>query len=116
MSNKTEILYDLVFKSILRILTQNNLYHISYQTITTDTEIALINTINNNFENTTRIGCWFHLKQNLLSQAKICGLLNKKNPKLDTNLTFEVITQLFILPHTYKGKMEYRIPRNYCTF
>ena len=78
MSNKKEILYDLVFKSILRILTQNNLYHISYQIITTDTEIALINVINNNFENTTRIGCWFHLKQYLLSQAKICRLLNKK--------------------------------------
>ena len=62
MSNKTEILYDLVFKSILRILTQNNLYHISYQTITTDTEIALINAINNNFENTTRIRCWLYLK------------------------------------------------------
>ena len=34
MSNKSEILYDLDFKSILRILTQNNLYKINYQTIT----------------------------------------------------------------------------------
>ena len=49
MSNKCEILYDLVFKSILRILTQNNLYKINYQTITTDTEIVLINAININF-------------------------------------------------------------------
>ena len=52
-----EILYDLVFKLILKILTQNNIYHISYQIITTDIEIALINAINNIFENTTRIGC-----------------------------------------------------------
>ena len=62
MSNKSEILYELVFKSILRILTQNNLYKINYQTITTDTEIALISAINRNFTNTKRIGCWFHLK------------------------------------------------------
>ena len=81
MSNKSEILYDMIFKSILRILTQNNLYHVTYQTITTDTEIALINAVKINFENTTRIGCWFHLKQNLLNQAKICGLFNKKIQK-----------------------------------
>ena len=56
MSNKSEILYDLIFKSILRILTQNNLYHVTYQTITTDTEIALINAVKINF------GCWFQLK------------------------------------------------------
>ena len=42
-----------------------------------------------------------------MSQAKICGLLNKKNPKIDTNITFKVITQLCILPLTYNGNMEY---------
>ena len=107
MSNKSDILYDLIFKSILRILTQNNLYHVTYQTITTDTEIALINAVKINFENTTRIGCWFHLKQNLLNQAKICGLFNKKNTKIDTNITFDIISQLSILPLTYKGNIEY---------
>ena len=107
MSNKSEILYDLVFKSILRLLTQNNLYKISYQTITTDIEIALINAINRNFTNSKRLGCWFHLKQNLLNEAKICGLLNKKNQEIDTNLTFEIIAQLSILPLTYKGDIEY---------
>ena len=107
MSNKSEILYDLIFKSIIRILTQNNLYHVTFQTITTDTEIALINAVKSNFENTTRIGCWFHLKQNLLNQAKICSLLNKKNNNIDTNQTFDIISQLSILPLTYKGDIEY---------
>ena len=107
MSNKSEILYDLIFKSIIRILTQNNLYHVTFQTITTDTEIALINAVKSNFENTTRIGCWFHLKQNLLNQAKVCGLLNKNNNKIDTNQTFDIISQLSILPLTYKGDIEY---------
>ena len=107
MTNKTEVMYDLIFKSIKRILTQNNLYQINYKTITTDTEVALINSINYNFDNTTRIGCWFHLKQNLLNQAKVCGLLNKNNKNIDTNVTFDIITQLSILPLTYKGNIGY---------
>ena len=49
MSNKTEILYDMVFKSVIRILTQNNLYKLNIYAITTDTELALINAIKNNF-------------------------------------------------------------------
>ena len=106
MSNKTEILYDLIFKSIIRILTQNNLYHIKFETITKDTEIALINAIKINFENSTRLACWFHLKQNLLNQAKTCGLLNKNNPKIDINITFDIISQLSILPLTYKGNID----------
>ena len=104
MSNKSGILYDLIFKSIIRILTQNNLYHVTFQTITTDTEIALINAVKSNFENTTRIGCWFHLKQNLLNQAKICGLFNKKNTKISYIWYY---LQLSILPITYKGNIEY---------
>ena len=62
MSNKTEILYDPIFKSIKRILTKFNLYKLEIESITTDSEIALINTVNNNFQNSIRIGCWFHLK------------------------------------------------------
>ena len=62
MSNKTEILYDMVFKSVIRILTQNYIYKLNINTITTDTELALINAIQMNFPNTQRIACWFHLK------------------------------------------------------
>ena len=87
MSNKTEILYDIVFKSVKRILTQNNIFNLEIQTITTDTENALINAINNNFKNIQRLGCWFHLKQDLLREAKILGLLNPKNKKVDPELT-----------------------------
>ena len=43
----------------------------TYQTIIIDKEIALINAVKS----------WFHLKQNLLNQAKICGLFNKKIQK-----------------------------------
>ena len=57
MSNKTEIIYDMIFKSIKNILLQNNIYELNIDTITTDTELALINSIKNNFPNTQRIGC-----------------------------------------------------------
>ena len=78
LSNKTEMLYDLAFKSLRRILTQNDLYKLNIQTITTDTEVALINAINSNFNEAQRIGCWFHLKQDLIRNARTMGLLNKE--------------------------------------
>ena len=56
MSNKSEIIYDMIFKSIKNILSQNNIYELKFDTITTDTELALINPININFPNTQRIG------------------------------------------------------------
>ena len=96
MSNKTENLYDLIFKSIIRILTQNNLYDLDIQSIMTDTETALINAINNNFKKVKRIGFWFHLKQDLVYQAKIYGLLNKNNRNLNTKDRFEIIKILRI--------------------
>ena len=55
MSNKTEILYNMVFKSVKNILTQNNIYKLQIIIITTDTEPALINAINNNFGMIKRI-------------------------------------------------------------
>ena len=92
MSNKTEILYDLVFKQIKRILTQDNQYKLNIITITTDTEIPLINALAYNFDNYTRIGCWFQLKQNLIRYARICGLMNNKIENIDINTTMEIIT------------------------
>ena len=92
MFNKIENLYDLVFKSIKRILTQYNQYKINIITITTDIEIPIINALDYNSDNYTRIGCWFHLKQNLIRYARICGLMNNKNKKIDINTTMEIIT------------------------
>ena len=106
MSNKTEILYDLIFKSVKRILTQNNIYQLSIKTITTDTELALINAVKLNFPQSQRIGCWFHLKQDLMKQSRILGLLNPKNIKTTPDITLEVITQLSILPIEFDGDIE----------
>ena len=40
MSNKTEAMYDLIFKSVKRILTQQYIFELNIITITTDTELA----------------------------------------------------------------------------
>ena len=45
------------FKSVKNLLTLNNIYKLQIITITTDIEPALINAINNNFDNIHRIGC-----------------------------------------------------------
>ena len=76
-------------------------------TITTDTELALINAVHNNFPNTTRIGCWFHLNQDLIREAKTYGLFNSKSKEIDSNITYEIITQLSLLPLNYKGNIDY---------
>ena len=56
MSNRTEAMYDLIFNSIKRILTQQKIYELEINTITINTEIVLINSIHNNFRNSKRIG------------------------------------------------------------
>ena len=76
MSNRKEELYKRVFNSIIEILTQDYIYNLSVKTITTDTEIPLINAIKKTFNRVQRIGCWFHRKQNLEKYVKILGLLN----------------------------------------
>ena len=107
LSNKSEVLYDLAFKSVKRILTQNGLYQLNIKTITTDTEVALINAINANFNEVQRIGCWFHLKQDLVRNARTMGLLSKNDKNVDINITFDIITQLTLLPLQYKGNINY---------
>jgi len=105
MSNKTEILYTIVFHSIKNLLTQYYIYDLQIETITTDIENALINGLNNTFTNFKRLGCWFHLKCDLIREAK--SLCNKKNKNVDINDTFKIISVLSILPLKYNGNIEY---------
>lgn len=63
MSNKTEVLYDVIFKSIYNILNQKDIYNLDFDTISTDTEIALINGLNYNFKNF----CRFHLNKYIIN-------------------------------------------------
>ena len=87
MLNKTEILYDLVFKSVKRIISKQNSYTLNMHTITRDGEVALINAINNNFPNINCIRCWFHLNQDLIRVTRTIGLFNRKNIKINSIIT-----------------------------
>ena len=42
-----------------------------------------------------------------MREAKILGLINKKNKKIDPNITIEIITQLSMLPLEYIGDFDY---------
>ena len=74
MSQKNQQLYNLALQSVKTILTQYDIYTLKIETITTDGEGALINALNNNFSGYQRVSCWFHLKQDIIKNAKFYGL------------------------------------------
>ena len=45
MNKKFFVLYDLIFKSIIQIITQNNLYTLNFKTKATDDEFALLKVV-----------------------------------------------------------------------
>ena len=106
MKHKYEFLYNLIFQSIKYILTQNNLYNLLIETITTDQENALINGLKNNFANFQNILCFFHYKHDILLNAKKYGLLNHKIDSNELFMNKEVIKQLSLLPFNYNGDIK----------
>ena len=80
LNSKTELIYDLVFESLIKIIWYNNLNDIKVETIVTDQELALIKVIKKYFPNVLRISCLFHYKQDILRNLRIYGLM-KKNQK-----------------------------------
>ena len=107
MSNRYEELYNIVLQSIKTILTQYDIINLNIETITSDSEKALVNSLNNNFDDFQRVSCWFHMKQNIIKNAKQNGFFNPKSKFIDVTITKEIITQLCTLPLEYKGDMTY---------
>ena len=70
MNGKNEDLYDNVFNSVINIITQNRSYELEINTIVTDAETALINSIKKFFSNTKRISCLFHYKQAIIRNIR----------------------------------------------
>ena len=58
--NKTEILYNYIFESLLRLIRSDNIEDINVQTIVIDQEIALIDVFNKYFPKSLRVSCLFH--------------------------------------------------------
>ena len=72
MSNKKEESYKRVFNSIIEILIQNFIYDLPLKSITTDSEISLINAVEETFVGIQHIGCFYHLKENIEKWCKYC--------------------------------------------
>ena len=103
MNSKKEILYQYVFESIIRLLSDDNNINFKFETIVTDQEIGLINGIKKFFPNSQRISCLFHYKQDILRNLKIYGLY-KKSYKTES---MSLLNDLGKIPFYYKGDMNY---------
>ena len=107
MNNKKYTLYKKVLESFVNIITQNKIFNLEIESITSDEEIALINSINEVFCGVKRFNCYFHYKKNILDKLRKIGLLKKKNNEKRYNEIKEVIKILGRLPIEYDGDMEY---------
>ena len=70
LNSKKEILYDLIFKSIINNIFDNEALSLNLEIIVMDQEEALVNTIKKFFPNSKRISCLFHYKQDILRNLK----------------------------------------------
>lgn len=102
LNSKTELIYDLVFESLIKIIWYNNLMDIKVETIVTDQELALIKVIKKYFPNARRISCLFHCKQNILRNLRVYGLMKKNKKEESLNL----LKKLGNISFVYKGKLK----------
>lgn len=102
MNNKTEILYNYIFESLLRIIWSEKIEDINVQTIVTDQEIALVNVVKKYFPKSLRISCLFHYKQDLMRNLRNYGLMKKKYKENSLKL----LSNLGNLPFIYKGDIK----------
>ena len=123
MNSKCENAYNEIFQNIKNMINfKENENYIneknSFITITTDNELALINSLQLHFPQSQRISCYYHFKNNLQKRARELGL--KKKELLED--TKKVINELGLLPLIYKGnldtisefldKLKYKFPKH----
>lgn len=65
MNKKFYILYEMIFKSIMLIFTQYNLYNISFDSIITDDEQALLKDAKKIFPVKNNYICLYHFKKDI---------------------------------------------------
>lgn len=103
MNKRNYQVYDLIFKSVIKIITQYNIEKLNFISITSDDEPVLLKAIKNNFKSVNNFLCLYHLKKNMIEQIKFLGLF--KNNDRDNSLL--IINQLCKLCIDYKGSMSY---------
>ena len=102
INGKYEKFYEVVFESVINILTKMQYYELNIKTIVTDCESALVNAINKYFKKTQRISCFFHYKQDLIRNIRSYGLYKKE----DKEISNIIINKLSIFPIIYEGKIK----------
>ena len=78
MNRINSFFYDIIFESVISIITQNKSLPLNVKFIITDSELALNKSIKNKFKDVKRIGCYYHYKKNLLKNMKEFGLYKNK--------------------------------------
>ena len=63
-------IYEKCLTSFKNIIIQNNIFDLKIETITTDAETALLNTINIVFQKIMHFNCYYHYKANILTNVK----------------------------------------------
>ena len=99
INGKYKAYYDIVFDSIMKILTNNGKYELKINSIVTYSEKALMDMIVKYFPSSQRIARYFHYIQDLIRNLKTYGLYKNS----DTNL---FIKELGRLPFSYNGDMK----------
>ena len=79
LNGKHEKLYDIIFNSIINIITQYHSYDLEVKIIVTDSENALYKTVKKYFPNSLRIACYFHYKNDIIRNIRMYGLFKKIN-------------------------------------
>ena len=103
LNNKRYEIYEKCLNSFKNIISQNNIFDLEIETITTDAETALLNAVNKVFPNVMLFNCYYHYKVDLLSNVKKYGLLNKNNNETNINDIKIMIYQLGQLPILNNG-------------
>ena len=103
MNGKSQIHYDIIFDSIINIITNYHEIDLNINSIVTDSEVALVKSVKKYFPNSLRISCLFHYKQDLMRNIREYGLYKKP----DKELSDKIIYKLSILTIKYKGDMNY---------
>ena len=99
MTGKSEYLYDIIFKDIKQILSDNNFDIKDFpKRIMIDFELALQKSVKNNFPQSIINGCFFHFSKLMWSKAKILGLCKKKELKKTKLFIFIIKLMTFMNP------------------
>ena len=98
INGKLKSFYDTVFRSFINIVSDNGKINLNIKSIVTDSENALMKTIEKIFPKAKRIACYFHYVQDIVRNLKSYGLFKNENSNF-------ILKSLSNLPFLYNGDL-----------